>query len=224
MNAKITKILATTSLLLIGSASLAGAAGTSNCQIIYGGGEVCPPQVKFTIDKKVQKPTKGGEFVDNLSVNDEKFNPGQTVSFQVVVKNTGEQEITLTVSDMLPSHLDYVSGGTFDANGKKVTNSVTLKAGESKTYTIVAKVVDASVLPANQSVICVTNVARATESNGAVAEDNAQLCIEKGVATAVVQPVVPAKSIPNTGPEALLLFLLPPIGAAGLYLRRKTGL
>ena len=36
------------------------AAGQSNCQIIYGGGEVCEEQVKFTINKLVQKPGKGG--------------------------------------------------------------------------------------------------------------------------------------------------------------------
>lgn len=221
MKLQITKIALTTSLFLLGTATMAGAAGTSNCQIIYGGGEVCPPEVKFTIDKKIQKPTKGGEWVDNLSVNDEKFNPGQTVPFQLTVQNTGTQEITLNVSDILPSYLSFVSGGTFDSNNKKVTNSVTLKAGESKTFTIVTTVTGESNLPANQSVVCVTNVARATENNGAVAEDNAQLCIKKGVAVA---PAVPAKSIPNTGPEALLLFLLPPIGAAGLYLRRKTGL
>ncbi len=217
----LTKIALTASLFLLGTSTIASAAGSSNCQVIYGGGEVCPPEVKFTIDKKVQKPTKGGEWVDNLSVNDEKFNPGQTVPFQLTVQNTGNQDVTLNVADMLPSYLNYVSGGTFDANSKKVTNSVTLKAGESKTFTIVTVVADAGTLPANQSVVCVTNVARATENSGAVAEDNAQLCIQKGI---TVQPVVPIKAIPNTGPEALALLFLPPIGAAGLYLRRKTGL
>lgn len=221
----LSKIALTTSLLVLGSATLVSAAGSySNCQVIYGGGEVCAPEVKFSIDKKVQKPTKGGEFVDNLSANDEKFNPGQNVTFQVTVQNTGNKEVTLTVSDILPTNLDYVSGGTYDANGKKVSNTVTLKVGESKTYTIVAKVTDAANLPANQTVICVTNVARATDGNGASAEDNAQLCIQKNVTTPVVQPQIPSKNIPNTGPEALALVILPPLGAAGLYLRRKAGL
>lgn len=215
---RLSKIALTSSLLILGSVTLVSAAGSSNCQVVYGGGEVCPPEVKFTIDKKIQKPTKGGEFVDNLSVNDEKFNPGQNVTFQITVQNTGSKEVTLTVSDILPTNLDYVSGGTYDQNGKKVSNDVTLKAGESKTYTIVAKATDVA------STTCVTNVARATDGNGASAEDNAQLCIVKTVTTPVVQPQIPSKSIPNTGPEALALAILPPLGAAGLYLRRKAGL
>lgn len=223
----VSKVALITSLLFLGSVTLASAAGTSNCQVIYGGGEVCPPEVKFSIDKKVQKPTKGGEFVDNLSVNDEKFSAGQTVTFQIVVQNTGTKEITLTVSDILPTFLDFVSGGTFDSNGKKVSNNVTLKAGESKTFTIVAKVTDVNSLPQDQSVVCVTNIGRATDNNGATAEDNAQLCIQKNVTTTPgvqVQPQVPTKNIPSTGPEALALIALPTLGAAGLYLRRKAGL
>ena len=218
---KLSKIAITASVLLLGTANLASAAGSSNCEIVYGGGEVCPPQVKFTIDKKIQKPTKGGEFVDNLSANDEKFSANQDVIFHVTVQNTGDSDVALTVTDILPSYLTYVSGGTFDSNGNKVNNNVTLKAGESKTYTIATKVVGSNSLPANQSVTCVTNVARATTSAGNSAEDTAQFCIQNNV---VVQPQIPSKSIPNTGPEALVLFALPPIGAAGLYLRRKAGL
>lgn len=216
-----TKVLLTTSLFLLGTATMASANGVSNCQVIYGGGTVCSQQVSFTIDKKVQKPTKGGEWVDNLSVNDAMFSPRQAVPFQVTVQNTGSQDITLNVKDVLPSYLGYISGGSYDANSKTVTNIVTLKAGASQTFTIIAVVTDASSLPANQSTVCVTNVARATENSGAVAEDNAQFCIQKG---ATIQAVVPTKAIPNTGPEALALLFLPPLGAAGLYLRKKTGL
>lgn len=222
MNIKhVSKILLTTSAILIGSATLASASGTSNCEIVYGGGQVCPPQIKFTIDKKIQKPTKGGEFVDNLSSNDEKFNPGQDVVFQLTVQNTGDQNVDLTVSDILPSYVTYVSGGTFDSANNKVNNQVSLKPQESKTYLIDTRVVSAGNLPANQSVTCVTNVARASISSGNTAEDTAQFCIQNNV---VIQPQIPSKSIPNTGPEALALFFLPPMGAAGLYLRRKAGL
>lgn len=223
MNAKIVKILTTSAALLVSSATLAFGAGSSNCQVIYGGGEVCPPEVKFTIDKKVMSPNKGGQFVDNLSANDPRFVAGDNVTFQLVVKNTGSKEVTLNVEDILPSYLDYVSGGTYDAGSKKVTNTVTLKAGEEKSYTVVAKVTSNENLPSNQTVVCVTNVARAKDNSGAAAEDNAQLCIEKG-GKVTVQPKVPAKNIPDTGPEMLALAFLPPLGAAGLYLRRKASL
>lgn len=217
----ITKIALTTSAIFIASATMAFASGTSNCEVVYGGGQVCPPQVKFTIDKKIQKPTKGGEMVDNLSVNDEKFNPNQDIVFQLTVQNTGDQKVDLTVSDMLPSYLTYVSGGSYDSANNKVNNSVSLQAGETKTFTIGARVVGAGSLPANQSVTCVTNVARASTSAGNTAEDSAQFCIQNNV---VVQPTIPSKSIPNTGPEALALLILPPLGFAGFYLRRRSGL
>ena len=92
MNAnKFSKIALTSSFLLVGSASIAFASGAySNCDVVYGGGEVCPPNVSFTLDKLVQSPTKGGQFVDNLTVNDPMFNPNQDVTFQVKVKNTGD--------------------------------------------------------------------------------------------------------------------------------------
>ncbi len=222
MNLKnLSKIALASSLFLLGSASLAFAAGSySNCQVIYGGGEVCNPSVQFTIDKKVQSPTKGGQMVDNLGANDAKFSAGQQVPFEITVQNTGNQAITLNVVDILPSYLSYVSGGTFDANTKQISNSVTLNPNDTKTFNIVAKVVDNASLP-NQSVTCVTNVAKATDGTGVTAEDDAQLCIQKGL---TVQPQVPTKTIPNTGPEAIALFLLPPLGAAGLYIRWKTGL
>lgn len=218
---KLSKIALTSSVILMGTATLAGAAGTSNCEIVYGGGQVCTPQIKFTIDKKIQKPTKGGEFVDNLGANDEKFNPGQDVVFHVTVQNTGDQTVTLNVADTLPQFVTFVSGGNFDSGSNKVNNQVSLNPNDSKTFTIATRVVNAGGLPANQSVTCVTNVATASVDNGNSAQDTAQFCIQNNV---VVQPQIPSKSIPNTGPEALALLILPPVGAAGFYLRRKAAL
>ncbi|MGE5042144.1 MAG: hypothetical protein ACM3IJ_04545 [Candidatus Levyibacteriota bacterium] len=217
---KLSKIALTASAILMGSANLAFAAGSTNCEIVYGGGQVCTPQIKFTIDKKIQKPTKGGGFVDNLGANDDKFNPGQDVVFQITVQNTGDQAVTLNVVDVLPSYITFVSGGNFDSGSNKVTNQVSLNPNDSKTFTIATRVVNAGGLPANQSVTCVTNVANAmTTDNNNSAQDTAQFCIQNNV---TVQPQIPSKSIPNTGPEALALLILPPVGAAGFYLRRKA--
>ncbi len=224
MNKKFATILTTSTALLVASSSLAFASGTSNCQVIYGGGEVCPPEVKFTIDKKVMSPNKGGSYVDNLSANDAKYMASQEVPFQIVVSNTGKKDIKLTITDILPSYIDFVSGGTYDSNGKQVKNTIELKAGETKTLNIVGKVTTEDKMPANQAVVCVTNIVKATDENAASAEDNAQFCIEKGVPQAKVYPAVPTKNIPNTGPEAFALAILPPLGAAGLYLRRKASL
>src|SRR4051812_43459434 len=111
------KNIKTTAIFFVAAALFAGAAsrvnaGTSNCQIIYGGGEVCQKTVSFTLDKKVQRPNKGGEYVDNLGMNDDKFAPGATVNFRITVKNTGDAKINnVNVVDMLPDYLSYVSGG-----------------------------------------------------------------------------------------------------------------
>jgi hypothetical protein len=49
---------------------------------IYGGGQTCT-SYNFTINKLVQIPGKGGgNFVDNLSINDPRFSPSQTINYQ----------------------------------------------------------------------------------------------------------------------------------------------
>lgn len=218
MNSKFTKIALTSALFLIGAATMAHASGTSNCQVIYGGGETCPKTVSFTIDKKVQKPTKGGEYVDNLTVNDTKFQVGQDIVFKITVANTGTQKVNLSVVDTLPSLLDFVSGGGFDKSSNSVSNAVALEPGQSKDLTIVARSNDS----ANAGVICATNTVKATDSTGATADDASQVCVEKGQITPKVFTQVPPKSIPSTGPEMLSLLGLIPAGIAGLYFRKKS--
>ena len=72
--------------LLFASTGSALAAGSeSNCQVIYGGGEVCETKVKFTINKLVQNPGKGGNYVENLNINDPRLKPGQNVNFKIVI-------------------------------------------------------------------------------------------------------------------------------------------
>lgn len=205
------------------------AAGSSQCQAVYGGGEVCPPSIKFTLDKKVQNPSNG-QFVDNLSVNDPKFGATQTITFQITVTNTGSDEMKdVTVTDTLPQHVSFVSGpGSYDQGKNTLTIKInSLAAGKSQTFDIVTKAAEVKNLP-NQDVVCVTNMARVTESRGSEATDNAQLCIEKKVTTTtgkggpVVQPPVKVTQTPETGPEMFSLFALIPAGATGLYLRRKS--
>lgn len=217
---KITKIALTTSAILMGTTTLVSAAGSSNCEVVYGGGEVCPPNVSFTLDKLVQTPGKGGQFVDNLTMNDAAFTQNQEVVFQLKVKNTGDKTISkITVVDTLPAQLTHVGGsGTVDSTKKTVTINVeNLEKGKEAVYFINTKVTGQT-----GNVQCITNVVKATDNTGNTAEDTANLCVQTpGVQ---VQPQVPTKKIPETGPEALALFVLPPLGAAGLYLRRKAGL
>ena len=220
---KLTTIALTAATLLMGAATLTQAAGNSNCEVVYGGGEVCPTNVTFTVDKLVQTAGKGGQFVDNLTLNDAMFTAGQDVTYQIKVKNTGNAKVSqVTVIDNLPTSLTYVGGGTYNSTAKTVTfEAKDLEAGKEAVYFLTAKVKDAKSL-SNVNPECITNSVTASDNKGTKAEDTATLCISKpGVA---VQPQVPTKTIPNTGPEALALLFLPPVGAAGLYLRRKAGL
>jgi len=229
MNIKKTTTFLTAAAFLAGSAVAVNAAGggygTSNCQIIYGGGEVCQKSVSFNLDKKVQKPTKGGEFVDNLGVDDEKFTPGSTVNFRITIKNTGETRIeNIQVVDTLPEYLSWVSGG--NNKGNEVTYTLDkLEPGQSHDGNISVKVADVSNLPSDKSIICVINTVKATQ-DGNVATDNAQLCIEKGLkqkdSGPVVQQTPPMKQTPQTGPGMLSLAALIPAGALGLFLNRRA--
>jgi len=230
-------ILAGAGIALLAAPLSANAAGngygTSNCTVVYGGGQVCPTELKYSIDKKVQSPNKGGEFVDNLGFNDTKFAPSNQVTFKIVVKNTGENTINqLTVTDTLPDHVTFKSGaGVSNPSNKTVTYTINdLKKGESNEQTIAVTLSEAAKLPSDQGVICLTNKARATDTNGNAAEDASGFCVQKQAGAIPtkslpqVQSTVPPKSIPSTGPEMLPLLGLIPAGITGLILRKKSKL
>lgn len=204
-------------------------AGESNCQIIYGGGQVCTQSVKFTINKLVQSTGKGGAFVENLTINDSKFSAGQTINFKIVVTNTGSTTITnLSVVDSFPQFIGFVSGaGNFDSNSKKLSFTVdSLTPGQSREFIVTGKVVNEELLPSNASTTCVVNTVRATDNSGATADDSAQACIQKNVISTIPAPEVfqkvPVKQVPATGPELYSLIALIPTGLAGVMLRRKS--
>ena len=201
----------------------------SNCQIVYGGGEVCPEKkVKFTINKLVQKSGKGAEFVENLTISDPRFAPAQNVNFKIVVENTGDTDITnLNVVDTFPEFLSFVAGvGNTNVGAKQINFVIgTLKKGERTEFVLTAKTADADKLPLNQAVTCVTNNVKATAPDAAQAEDNAQLCIEKPVLGEKAPKILEKptiKELPPTGPELAMLTALIPTGLFGIYLRRKA--
>lgn len=199
--------------------------GTSNCQVIYGGGQVCPTTLQFSIDKKVLAPTKGGTFVDNLGFNDAKFQPGDQVSFKIILRNTGDKAIDqLTVVDTLPSNVTFNSGPGTVSNNTVTYIIKNLAVGASNEQTIVVNIGNIDTLPKDQGVMCLTNNVKGNDNNSAVANDSSSFCIEKAAMTPKVFTTVPPKSIPNTGPEMLPLLGLIPAGIAGFTLRRKSKL
>lgn len=209
-------------ILTIFSLALAGAVSPAfaDCQSVYGGGQTCA--FNYTINKLVQVPGKGGgQYVDNLSINDPKYSPSQNANYEIVVTNTGNNTIpTLTINDTFPQFVTFVSGvGNYNQNTNTLTFTVTnINPGQSLTYLLTAKTADANTLPNNQGVICVINQVSATDQNGQVQSDSSQLCIQK----AVLAAVTPIKTTPATGPEMLPLALLLPGGLGGILLRKRS--
>lgn len=198
------------------------------CQPVYGGGQTCITTGNILITKKVQNP-QTGQFVNNLTVNDPKFSPGNTVTFKIFLQNTGGTTILQTkISDVIPSFTTFVSGpGIFDSNSRNLTFTVdNLTPGETREVaTIQVNVMDAKGLP--DGVNCEPkNIAVATTNTGQTSQATSSFCIEKKVVTTkgglpIVSPS-PMPTTPPTGPEMLPLMALLPGGLAGFFLRRRA--
>lgn len=210
----------------------------TSCQPIYGGGQSCATTNNLAINKKVLNP-QTNQFADNLGINDPKYQPNFITTFQLTVTNTADRDFSnVKIQDIFPQYVLFSSGpGTFDANTKTLTISAdNLKAKESRTFTIMGKVVDSASIPLASGTVCIVNQATATSNLNDVAQDNAQFCIEK-VAAGIPQPTsqptkggfpvfssTPITITPSTGPEAFALFSLIPTLGAGMFLRKITNI
>jgi len=177
------------------------------------------------IDKTVGKPigqTKGGlvslDYVDNLSVSDYKFRPGQEIFFQLKVKNTSGVSLSnVTVKDYVPSYLEPIEGpGSFDEGSRIITiNAGNFAVDEEKVYVMKMKVFSQDKLPADKGLFCLVNKADAS-TNGVYDDDTSQFCIEK--------EVIAAEKVPSAGPEMGVLILAGELTVLGLgvMLRKMT--
>ncbi|MCL5434970.1 MAG: DUF11 domain-containing protein [Patescibacteria group bacterium] len=197
----------------------------ADCQPLYGGGQTCVTNFSFTINKMVQVPGKGGgQYVDNLSINDPKYSPSQNVNYEIIVTNTGSQTIpTINVTDTFPQFIAFVAGaGNFNSSNNTLTFTVSnLNPGQSQTFLLTAKTADANTLPNDQGITCVINQVKAVDSNGDTDSDSSQACIQKNVLPAVA-PAPKIVATPATGPEMLPLLGLIPGALGGLMLRKKS--
>jgi len=215
--------------LLLGALSITPSKALADCQEIYGGSQNCTTSYTFTVQKLVQVPGKdGGNFVNNLSINDAKYSPNQIVNFEINVTNTSSQTIpTITVQDIFPQYLTFTTGsGTFDTNSNTLTFTVNnLNAGKTQTFNLSGTVVNTNSLPVDQGVVCLVNQANGTDSNGDVNTSSSQFCVQNSVLGSTL-PVVTTKggivTTPATGPEMLPLIGLIPGGLGGLILRKKA--
>jgi hypothetical protein len=213
----------------------------TTCQPIYGGGQTCITTGNISVNKTVLNP-ETNKMVDSLSINDPKYQPDYLVTFQIAVTNTDDANISkIRIDDVFPQYVKFSSGlGNFDDKTKTLTFEVeNLSANETKTFTILGRIVDNSQIPIAQgAIVCVVNQAVATnlDKKSQVSQDNAQLCIEKpititSVPTTIptvipsgkgfpVLPSVPTSVSPKTGPEMWGLISLIPTGITGWFLRK----
>lgn len=208
------------SILVLGALSVFSTKAYADCQAIYGGGQSCT-SFNFTINKLVQVPGKGGgNFVDNLSINDPMYSPSQTINYEIIVTNASNQTIpTLNIKDNFPQFVNFVSGaGSFDANSKTLSFTVSnLGAGQSQTFNLQAQTANSNTIPAGTT--CVVNQASADDTHGDTASDSSQACIQNS--TAVLPAVTTVKTTPATGPELLPLALLFPGSRGRIILKKK---
>lgn len=193
-----------------------GPYGGGGCVPVYGGGVQCPRVGQVLVDKKVRNPATG-IFVDNLGLSDPKYLPQQVITFQIIVKNSGNDTISgVNVTDNIPQFIDFMSGpGSYDSKARIISFTVSnLEGGNSQTFEVKGRVVHSAVLPTEKSIICPVNVIDAS-TNSQKDHDESQFCIEK-------QIVVP--TVPKAGPEHWIVSLggLSIVFGFGVYFRKKA--
>ena len=92
-----------------------------------------------TFSKNVTVP----EITPDKTVDNENPNFGDTVTYTVTVKNEGDGNATdVVIVDTLGKGLEYISStGNYDNKTNTITWKVNLASGETKTFTVVAKIV-----------------------------------------------------------------------------------
>src|SRR3989338_10205028 len=114
----------------------------TSCQPIYGGGQSCVTTNNIVVNKTVLNP-QTNQFIDNLSINDSKYQPGFIATFQISITNTGNNNVArIDVKDIFPQYVSFGSGaGTFDINTNTLSFSLTnLAPNETRKYSIVGRI------------------------------------------------------------------------------------
>ena len=129
-----------------------------------------------TFSKNVTVP----EITPDKTVDNENPNFGDTVTYTVTVKNEGDGNAAdVVIVDTLGKGLEYISStGNYDNKTNTITWKVNLASGETKTFTVVAKIVGYT---------DVTNKVTVGNKTAAV--------------TVYIPEIIPAKDVNNTTPN-----------------------
>ncbi len=155
------------------------------CQTNQYGVQTCPPVSQLTVAKQVFDPARQ-MFVDNLGPGDHLFNIGDTVTFRLMVTNSGGTDLNnIQVTDTLPPLLT--------ASPEVLSFTIPeLSAGSSQERSLITTVVSDNRFPVGQIAICQLNNIVATAS-GLTNSASSQICFGQQIPAAPV--------LPPTGPE-----------------------
>jgi len=188
------------------------------------------PTIELTVNKLVQNPLTG-LFVENLGATDPNFSPSATVTYRLVVRNSGTTTVEHPiVQDTLPQYLTFVSAT--DETGAKITgdyNNTTrvitfrfdrMTAGQTKTIDIRATVAPRSAFPNENNRFCVTNLVTVDSEDTGSDDDRADMCISTG--TIEYLPVAGFGDMATAIPFASLGGLGVILTGLGLKLKKKN--
>lgn len=187
------------------------AAPKVNANYLYG---VTQPSRQIIVDKKI-KPINSGDWAENLSLSKVAFVAEDKIDFKLIVKNSGEEELTkIKVIDYLPEYANFVSGSEgYQLNDGQVEWEIEkLQPGEEKEFTLQVAVAKSDQLPEADN-FCVTNRARVEVETGENDEDLAQFCIETRI--------LGAKVLPEAGAELVLAAVASlALAGTGLFIKK----
>jgi len=122
----------------------------------YSQGEV---NYNISIDKKI-RPINDSNFYDNIGQDQKVFVNDDVIDYRIVVENTGKDILyDLVVTDYFPVVNQIIlAPGEINKTNRQITWKIEkLNAGESKTFTVRAKVVNSSTWKSQTNVVEVKN-------------------------------------------------------------------
>lgn len=145
----------------------------ADCESNYGGGETCTYEKNFSIEKEV-RIAGNDDWEDKVTG----VKVGDTVEFRIKIKNTGEVESdSMEMKDSLPDELNKTGGSGLTEEWDN------FEPGETKTFTIEAKINSDEFDRTGDFEKCVVNEAKVYQDDDSQGSDTATVCYGSGQIT-----------------------------------------
>jgi uncharacterized repeat protein (TIGR01451 family)/LPXTG-motif cell wall-anchored protein len=197
-------IVSALAIALVSFVGITKAYADSDCEQVYGGGENCnyDRKLKITKEVRIKGETSWKDKVTDVTKND-------IIEFKITVKNKSDDGADkysrLKVEDFLPSEMFWVGGS------RTIEFIDDFKPGDSKTFTIEAKVYAWEYDKSVQFEKCVVNKVKLTKGDELKGSDTATVCYGN------VNP----SELPKTGAETPIALTGLGMLVTGLVVRKK---